>query len=141
MIRRLLLSRHEGNIADILGTSLCLIILLTVLLTTIQYMRILNIKRAVENTGREYLLYLEEQGELKSNQLTDLRTKLTGMGFADSSIEVTYNENNTRKGYAQEVSLQIHINATRHEMGLSPVAGFVRDRYVINCRLCSIAKH
>jgi hypothetical protein len=62
--KNLIFRKHKGNLADMLGTGLCIIVLLTILMAMVHYMQVLYVKRDVANIGREYLLILEEKGEL-----------------------------------------------------------------------------
>ena len=130
--------KRQGNAGDIIGTSLCLLTILIVLITTVHFIKILECKRMINNQAREYLLILEEKGQLTTTEVGNLTSSINDMGF--SNVTVTYNGTNTRVNYGQQVSISVVVNATWRELGLSKVYGFIKDNYVIAVKLYSTAK-
>ena len=138
---KFLIKKHKGNLGDILGTGMCLVVLLIVLMAMVHYMQVLYVKRDVANIGREYLLILEEQGELTAADIDSCKNKIESMGF--HTYTITFNGDNHKKNYGQEVSIDIQITANRQEMRLSNlvIPGLSQTSYNLTSRLYSIAKH
>jgi len=141
-LKKLFTKKRDGNFGDILGTALCIVLLLTIMLALIQYMQLLYVKRDIDNIGREYLLLLEQQGELTPTDVANCKQKLQDMGFLTSPITIDFNNHtNTKVNYAQEVSIYIEIQALATEMRVnSAIPGF-RSTYTFHTELYSIAKH
>lgn len=139
--KNLIFRKHKGNLADMLGTGLCIIVLLTILMAMVHYMQVLYVKRDVANIGREYLLILEEKGELTPADIQNCKDKIESMGF--HTYTITYNGDNHKKIYGQEVSIDIVITASRQEMKLTALVlpGLSQSSYTLTSKLYSIAKH
>ena len=132
-------SKHKGNLGDILGTGMCIVIMLMLLTVSIQYMQVLTIKRNVEQVSRQALLMLETSGELKTADKTALGNQLRDMGFTNYTI--TFNTNNTKKAYGETVSVVITARGTPANLGLVKAVGIIKDNYEFKTTLYSIAKY
>lgn len=137
-MKKFILSKHKGNVGDILGTTLCIFIMLTLLTVSIQYMKILTVKRQVDEIAREAVLILETQGNLTATDISDLSQQLEGIGFRHYTL--TYNDTNEDRSYGDKVVIDININATASEMGLVSAAGLIRNNYNFNIHLVSVCK-
>ena len=137
-MKNLISSKHKGSLGDILGTAMCIVIMLTLLTVSIQYMKILTVRRNIEALARGYLLVLETTGELSAPHEDELSDSLRSMGF--SNFTITYNDSNVARTFGEMVSLDIDIRAAAAELGLTRAAGFVRDSYDFKIHLVSISK-
>lgn len=129
---------REGNAGDILATSICLLTLLVVLITTVHYVKIMELKRIINNYAREYVLILEENGELTSTEVQELKSKITSLGF--SHVDIAYNDTNTKVDYGKQVSLYVGVTASYQELGLSKVYSYIKDTYDVSIKLFSTSK-
>lgn len=109
------LGKSQGNFADILGTSLCLFFMLVVLITVVRFYRMLELKRQVDSLARDYILTLEEKGELTSSDLAQLNDTLSKAGFYN--CEIVFNETNVKVNHGKEVSLKITVH-TNIQLGV-----------------------
>ena len=133
-----LLSTNKGNIGDILGTSICLFFFIAIFILAVHFVRILDVKRTVDAKARQYLLILEEKGELDTTDLNDLATDFDNMGF--HNYTVTYNDTNVKKQYGERVSIEIVVNASIEELGISHIFNLFADEMPFASRLESISK-
>lgn len=133
--------KSKGNAGDILGTGFCLTLILIVLWAGIQYMQLLMIKRDVENVGREFVLLLEQNGELTDENKEKLDTRISGIFPSSQSITYTYNEDNTKRGYGEEVSLYLKIVVSSSDLRLRSVNAIFKNSYTFETKQYSTAKH
>ena len=135
-MKTLLLRRHKGSgLGDILGTGMCIVILLTLLTVSIQYMKVLTVKRGIENLARDAILILETTGQL--HNVDQLGEQIADMGFHDYAI--TFNEDNSAKHFGEDISVEIVVRATAAELGPLSVLG-LGPSYTFRSRLISICK-
>lgn len=138
---KVITKKRKGNVADLIGTAICLLFLLVVVLSSVHFYKILEVKREISVITRGYSLLLEEHGELTTTEVTEMKNRISALsdsGF--SNITVTYNDTNTKRNHGQEVSLLVEVVATRKELGLSKVYDYIKDSYTFKERLYSTSK-
>ncbi len=120
-MKNLMLKRHKGSgFVDLLGTGMCMIILLALLTVSIQYMKVLTVQRDIENIGRQAILRLETTGNLKASDINELKGMIEAMGYTDYTI--VFNSDNTAKHFGDSISISIVVRAAAselHAMGIS----------------------
>jgi hypothetical protein len=139
LIKAFVRKRENGNaVGDIVGSAICLMAILGVMIVSLHFLKILEAKRQVNILARDYLLVLEEQGELTSANQSQLQSRLNAMGF--SHVTITYNGSNTKKNHGEEVSIEISISATPAELGISPIWGLISSTYTLHSKMYSTSK-
>lgn len=132
------LGKRNGNIGDILGTSICIFFFLTIFIISVHFIKLLDVKRNVDALTRQYLLVLEEQGELSTSDIAALRESIEKMGFSTYSIR--YNETNVKQSYGKKVSMEVLIEASIEELGISNLFSLFTDMIPFASRLESVSK-
>lgn len=138
--KTLVFRKHKGNIGDILGTTLCLVCLMTVLVVSIQYTQLMELQRSVERIGRTAILLLEEQGELTASDKALLTSKVNAE-IPDASVSITYNTSNRKVGYGEYVSFDMVVTCSADSLKLAGANGIFKDTYTFKTSQTSIAKH
>ncbi len=140
-MKKLLLRKSKGDLGDILGTTLCLFLILMTLWASIQFIQLMMIRRSVDNVGREFVLLLEQQGELTSADMAKVTERVKEIFPDNPSIAVTYNETNTKKGYGEEVSFELVVTVNASDLDIASISGVFKDTYVFRTKQYSTAKH
>lgn len=84
--------RQSGNIGDLLGAGLCMIAMLTLMMSCFTHMAILQKKVYLGQTARKYMLRMETVGYLESQKEKELRRELADLGITELSLEGTTTE-------------------------------------------------
>ena len=129
---------RDGNMADLIGTAICLLFILVIVITSVHFYKMLVVKRNIDNVARGYLLTMEEQGELTDSDISNLKTEIGQMGFSD--IEVN-NNNGVKSDHGERIVLGVTVRATRQELGLSKVYDYIKDTYTFETTLYSTSKN
>ncbi|MCR5431052.1 MAG: hypothetical protein K6E95_00675 [Lachnospiraceae bacterium] len=137
---RLLYRKYKGSIGDILGTAMCMVLLMTILVVTIQYTQILSLSRSVERIGRTAILLLEEQGELTSSDRTLITNKIREQ-FPNAVIDIRYNGTNRKVGYGEYVNFDLTVTCDSADLDISGIDGLFGDVQTFHTSQDSIAKH
>ena len=140
-MKKLLLRKSKGNMGDILGTTFCLFLILITLWASIQFIQLMMIRRSVDDVGREFILLLEQKGELDSADRAKLDTRIRELFPNNPDIAVTYNETNVKKGYGQEVSLEIRVTVGASDLDIMRMGGVFKETYTFTTKQYSTAKH
>jgi len=137
--KRKLNSKNQGSMMDMVGTSLCILFILVVVITSIHFYKLLEVKRHLNDYARDYILILEEHGELTADEVSDLITRMNELGF--NNVSVTYNGDNSLSRHGEEVSIDIVIVTNPTELRISKVYDFILDNYTFSVHRASTAKH
>ena len=100
----------------------------------------MEIKKTINAEARNGILYLEQNGELSADNINNIKKYLGTLGFSLSNIKISFNTDNKKVKYGEEVSLTIEAVATNSELGMSQAAGLFKDKYTFKTTLHSISK-
>ena len=107
-------------------------------------MKIVGVKRELNTINKAALLSLESDGELNStyiNNLYDnLHTTYEDVTVYVNGATVPYGSGSTKAYNGETVSVEIVINATVRELGLTSIWGAFTDDYEIRSKLYSLSK-
>ena len=138
-IRNMFIGKHKG-FSDILGSLICIVAMITVIIIGVYFFRLLEIKKDVNAQARSAMLILEQQGELTSDDVNNIKSLIMKLGFDESNITVTFNGDNTKAEYGEEVSIYVKATATYEELGISKIFGIFASEYSPTAKLYSISK-
>lgn len=142
-MKKLLKNKRNGNIADIIGTAICLLSLMIVFISFVHFCAIIEYKRQLNDIARDYLLKVETTGELtvdEMNQLTldinDIRPENVGTYV----VTVNFNGDNTPARYGEDVSVSVNVVASYDALGLTQFYGMIKDSYEFSANYESTSK-
>ena len=115
-MKNLLLKKHLGNFGDILGSMVCIIMMLALLTSCINVVTVLSKKTELNRISRKALLQLEIQGELQSEQINELKKSIEEVNLKD--VHIVINNGGPKASYGNEVSIKISATATGSDLGL-----------------------
>ncbi len=120
MLQKIFKRTHKGSgFGDLLGTMVCIVALMVVLISMVHFYKVLEIKRNINSYARSSLLTLEQEGELSQDDIDEITQKLVKIGFNSSDIKITYNNDNSAATYGKEVTISVEVKATYKELGFS----------------------
>lgn len=96
--------KQSGNIGDLLGTGLCMLAMLTLMMSCFAHMAILQKKVSMGQIARKYMLRMETVGYLEGQKETELRKELADLGITELSLEGTTTE---PVSYGEVITLSI----------------------------------
>lgn len=142
----------EGSMEDILATSVVLFVILFVVISMFHFITIMEVKRNVDAYARDYILILEENGTLKTSQVTSLKNSVASIGtvsgvnrFQKDNVEVVFNACddgtvNQKQDYGEEVNLTVILHTNYKELGLTKIDGIIQENYDIAVSVYSTSK-
>ena len=132
------MKKNKGSVDGFITTGIMMLMLLIVLLVSVHFVKILTIKRELNQIGRDYLLRLEENGTLTTEEQNALKDELARHNI--TTYALTYNKDNTRKVFGEQVSIEINMEATPEELGLSKVYSYIKDKIKFRVYYSSMMK-
>ncbi len=143
------LKKRNGNVADIIGSMFCLMMLLIVVCVGINAMKIMQVKMGVDRVVRTGSLLLEEQGTLSTADITTLLDTLANDGF--TTVEVTVNGSLVYTGsgtaveapratYGQECSIGIVATAYASDLHLFNAGSVWNNEWTFNSNAVTVSK-
>lgn len=143
-MKKFLKQRKQGNIADIIGTSICLLALVIVFMSFVHFCTLIEYKRQLNEVARDYLLKIETTGTLTAQEVNDLQLAVNNLRPDPSKgtyvVTTTFNGTNTAARYGEDVSINIQVQASYDAMGLTKMYGFIKDEYVFEANYYSTSK-
>lgn len=140
-IMKILLKKSKGSgIGDILATCLCLLVIMTIIITGVYFFKLMEIKKDINSEARAGILILEQSGKLTNENIDNIKSSISKLGFKKNSIKITYNNDNTVAGYGEEVTIVIEAVASNEELGIPKILSFFKKEHTIKTELYSIAK-
>lgn len=126
------LIKLKGKGSSDLISSLFMILALTIFVLFFIYsIGDIYTKVQMDQVARSYILRMESSGKLTSDEIQSLKSELMNIGAVrdavelGNEIEVTWNSNNTSRGYGSKITLEIDcpavvtgFNANKGTMGL-----------------------
>lgn len=95
---------QEGSIGDLLSVGLCILAMITIMLSFMDCMALVNQKSAVGQIARNYILKMETVGYLTAGDRDRLLRELTANGV--TQVDLTGTTEN-RVTYGTEITLRI----------------------------------
>lgn len=137
-------NKRHGNIADIMGTSICLMFLVVIFMSFVRFCSLIEYKRQLNEVARDYLLKIETTGKLSDQELTDLENEILDIrpnkDKGTYTYTITFNEDNHPAQYGENVSINIIVNASYDAMNLQKMYEWIKDEYVFEANYYSTSK-
>lgn len=95
---------QEGSIGDLLSVGLCILAMITVMISFMDCMSLVNRKTAAGQIARNYILRMETVGYLTEADEALLRRELSESGITDIDLTGTTRQ---QAGYGTEIMLRI----------------------------------
>lgn len=129
-----------GGIGDILASTICLMIIISVMTAGVYFFRLMEIKKDINTEARSALLTLEQNGELTKEEVDSIKTQIVKMGFSLNKITIVYNGNNEKAKYGNEVSINVRAEASNTELKMSKIFNLFKKEMVFSVDMHSISK-
>ncbi len=81
--------KQKGNIEDLIGTGLCILAMVTVMMTFIHFVDLIHQKESVVQMSRRYILDMETVGYLTDASRTKLVDELEHLGVDEIDLTGT----------------------------------------------------
>lgn len=81
--------REQGSIGDLLGAGLCILAMLTIMMSFLNNMELIQKKAQTAQIARKYMLRMETCGYLEPEKEHDLTKELEQLGITNLSLEGT----------------------------------------------------
>lgn len=95
---------QEGSIGDLLSVGLCILAMLTVMMSFMDCMELIGRKTSAGQIARNYILRMETVGYLTQTDEETLREELVQNGITEIDLTGTSRE---RTSYGEEITLRI----------------------------------
>lgn len=129
-----------GGIGDILASTICLMVIISVMTAGVYFFRLMEIKKDINTEARSALLTLEQNGELTKEEVDSIKTQIVKMGFSLNKITIVYNGNNEKAKYGNEVSINVRAEASNTELKMSKIFNLFKKEMVFSVDMHSISK-
>lgn len=103
-IRSLIIHKSAGNITDLLTMGLIVIAMATVLISFMDFMKLIGIREDVSQISRRYMLITETEGYLPAEDKSNLENELADAGLTDIDLSGT---TFSKAGYGSVILLEI----------------------------------
>lgn len=132
---------HKGSgFGDVLATGVCLVVIMALIIAGVHFFKLMEIKKSINTEARAGLLMLEQKGELTEKDVETIVKSISKIGFKSENIKVTFNGENKKVEYGEEVSITIEAVTTYKEIGMSEIFGIFKNEYKYRTTLRSISK-
>lgn len=140
--KKILKKMHKGGggIGDILASTICLMVIISVMTAGVYFFRLMEIKKDINTEARSALLTLEQNGELTKEEVDSIKTQIVKMGFSLNKITIVYNGNNEKAKYGNEVSINVRAEASNTELNMSKIFNLFKKEMVFSVDMHSISK-
>lgn len=98
-------SRDKGSFYDILIQCMLFIFVCIFIVACFDYMKVVGTKQACGQIARAYILRMESEGYLTSEDLNQMKNELTELGIINISTSGTTTINNPSQ-YGEQITLQ-----------------------------------
>ena len=133
------LRKHKGSVGELFCASVVIVVLLTVVASAVNFCTLLDAKRLLESRTRQYMLYLETNGNMTNTEVTAFTNDLKSLAFVDNAT-VVVNEGLGKRPYGEKVSIYVTVEASAQSLHLSKVMGVFKEKYVFHIKQYSTCK-
>lgn len=99
---------EQGNIIDQLGSIIVMFFVFAMILAYAAYGNVVQKRLSIDNVAKKYLYLMEQNGQLTSDDQTDMTNELANYGVTVVNYDGTTTVN-TRVAYGDTVNLVCHV--------------------------------